>query len=100
MNLGADDVDVIVGTSAGSILAAALRRAVPLESVLAHQRGEMFAKPPNLADLDRESGRLPPLPRLGFGSPKLLASIARAPHRVHLQVAASALLPRGRARHH
>ena len=94
------EVDVIVGTSAGSILAAALRCAVPLESVLAHQRGEMFAKLPNLADLDRESGRLPPLPRLGFGSPKLLASVARAPRRVHLQVAASALLPRGRGRHH
>jgi NTE family protein len=93
------DADVIVGTSSGSILAAALRCAVPLEAVLAHQRGTAFEELPHLADLDRDSGRLPPLPRLRLGSPRLLVSVAMAPRRVHLQVAASALLPQGRAQH-
>ena len=92
-------VDMIVGTSAGSLLAAALRCAVPLESVLEHQRGGVFAALPHVAELDRDSGRRPPLPRLRLGSPKLLARLAKAPHRVHLQVAASAFLPQGRAQH-
>jgi hypothetical protein len=33
------------------------------------------------------------------GSPRLLLSTALAPHRVHPWVAASALVPQGRARH-
>jgi NTE family protein len=93
------DADIIVGTSAGSVLAASLRCGVPVETIVAHQRGVPLELIPDLADLDRDSGALPPLPRLRLGSPRLLASTARAPHRVHPWVAASALVPPGRARH-
>jgi NTE family protein len=92
------DVDVIVGTSAGSVLAAALRCGVGTDEIVTHQRGTAPAPMPHLSEFDRESGRLPPLPRLGLGSPRLLATAARAPHRVHPWVAASALVPQGRVR--
>jgi NTE family protein len=90
------DVRLIVGTSAGSVLAAALRCGVSADDIVAHQRGSaLVALPP----ID-SGGPLPPLPRLRPGSPRLLVSTARAPHRVHPWVAASALIPTGRARHH
>jgi NTE family protein len=84
-----DAADVIVGTSAGSVIAASLRCGVAVETIVAHQRGEPLA----------DSGAWPPLPRMRLGSPRLLVSTARAPHRVHPWVAASALVPQGRARH-
>jgi NTE family protein len=90
------EVDLIVGTSAGSVLAAALRSGVDVERIVAHQRGSALSGLPDLSQLDREAGPLPPLPRLRMGSPRLLATTALAPHRVHPWVAASGLLPRGR----
>ncbi len=92
------DVDMVVGTSAGSVLAAALRCGVEVDTIVTHQRGAAHLPLPHLSDFDRESGRLPPLPRLGLGSPRLLVNAARAPHRVHPWVAASALVPQGRVR--
>jgi NTE family protein len=94
-----EDAEIIVGTSAGSVIAASLRCGVPVETIVAHQRGVPLASIPDLADLDRDSGAHPPLPRMRLGSPRLLASTARAPHRVHPWVAASALVPQGRAQH-
>src|SRR6266498_223510 len=76
-------VDLIVGTSAGSALAAALRCGVAVDDIVEHQRGTA----------------LPPLPQMRVGSPRLLLNTALAPHRVHPWVAASALVPQGRARH-
>jgi NTE family protein len=94
------EADLIVGTSAGSVLATALRCGVDVDEVVAHQRGAAHVELPQLHELDRDSGGpLPPLPRLRLGSPRLLASIAWAPRRVHPLVAASALVPRGRAHH-
>ncbi|HEU4421424.1 MAG TPA: patatin-like phospholipase family protein [Pilimelia sp.] len=93
------DLDLIVGTSAGSILAAALRCGVSAAEIAAHQGGAAMVALPTLRELDRDAGPLPPLPRMRLGSPRLLASTARAPHRVHPWVAASALLLQGRARH-
>jgi len=90
------ELDLIVGTSAGSVLAAALRCGVDVERILAHQRGFALSGLPDLRQLDRDAGPLPPLPRLRLGSPRLLAKTALAPHRVHPWVAASGLLPRGR----
>jgi NTE family protein len=89
-------VDLIVGTSAGSVLAAALRCGVDVEGIVAYQRGFALSGLPDLSELDREAGPLPPLPRLRMGSPRLLAATALAPHRVHPWVAASGLVPRGR----
>lgn len=93
------DVDMIVGTSAGSVLGAALRCGVEVDDVVAHQRGIAFATLPHVGELDRDSGPLPPFPRMRLGSLQLLASTARAPHRIHPWVAASALVPHGRAKH-
>jgi NTE family protein len=94
------DAEIIVGTSAGSVLAASLRCGVSVETIVAHQGGTVLESIPGLAELDRDSGPRPPLPRIRLGSPRLLVSTARAPHRVHPWVAAAALLPPGRARHH
>lgn len=90
------EADLIVGTSAGSVLASALRCGVDVERIVAHQRGSAHSGLPDLSQLDREAGPLPPLPRLRMGSPRLLATTALASHRVHPWVAASGLLPRGR----
>jgi NTE family protein len=92
--------DLVIGTSAGSILAAVLRAGIDVETLVAHQRGAELAGLPELVDLDREHARgLPPLPRLRLGSPRLLLNAALAPHRMHPWVAASALLPIGRGHH-
>jgi NTE family protein len=93
-------VDLVVGTSAGSALAAALRCGVAVEDIVEHQRGTALALVPDLSEIDRDAGGpLPPLPRMRVGSPRLLLSLALARHRVHPWVVASALLPQGRARH-
>ncbi|HET6533857.1 MAG TPA: patatin-like phospholipase family protein [Actinoplanes sp.] len=93
------DADVIVGTSAGSVVAAALRHGLGPDDLIAHQDGTAGAQLPGPEDFDRDSGRLPPPPRLRMGSVRLLAAAAMAPHTVHPMVAASALVPQGRARH-
>ncbi|HKT02651.1 MAG TPA: patatin-like phospholipase family protein, partial [Rugosimonospora sp.] len=77
------DAEIILGTSAGSVLAASLRCGVTVDTIVAHQRGVVMAPIPLLSELDRDSGARPPLPRLRLGSPRLLASTARAPHRMH-----------------
>ncbi|HXP21655.1 MAG TPA: patatin-like phospholipase family protein [Streptosporangiaceae bacterium] len=92
------DVDMIVGTSAGSVLAAALRCRVGVDDLIAFQRGEaagVLQDHVNAVD----SGPLPPPPQLRVGSPRLMAASLLTPHRVHPWVGASAWLPRGRARH-
>ena len=92
--------DLIVGTSAGSALAAALRCGVAVEDIVEHQRGTPLTLLSHLSEIDRDAGGpLPPLPRMRVGSPRLLLSTALAPHRVYPWVAASALVPQGRARH-
>src|SRR2546430_17195788 len=72
-------VDLVVGTSAGSVLAAALRCGVSVDQIVEHQRGSALAELPHLSQLDRDGGPLPPLPRLRIGSPPLLASTGPAP---------------------
>jgi NTE family protein len=93
------EVDVIVGTSAGSILAVGLRHGLTPDDLIAHQRGTGGSDLPAPRDFERDSGRLPPPPRLRLGSARLLATAAFAPHAVHPMVAASALVPQGRALH-
>jgi NTE family protein len=91
------DAEVMVGTSAGSILTAALRSGVSAEELVAHQRGRLTTLPP-LGDIDRATA--PVAPRLGLGSPRLLTLAALAPHRVRPRVAAFALVPPGRGKLH
>ena len=90
------EAEVLIGTSAGSVLASALGCGVGVDSLLNHQRGITD----DLAldyDLDNDSGgALPPLPRLGFGSPRGMLSSALHPFRTTPMTALSAVLPRGR----
>jgi len=90
------ELDLVVGTSAGSIMAAALRCGVGVADIVEHQRGAQLVDLPHLSDLDQDAGPLPPLPRLRIGSPRLLARTALAPHKVRPWVAASALVLQGR----
>lgn len=92
-----NDVDLIVGTSAGSVLAAALRCGSSIEEMIAYQRGEaigVLRRVPAVAD-----GPLPPFPRWRVGSPPLMLASLLTPHRVYPSVGASAWLPHGRGQH-
>ena len=92
------DADVLVGTSAGSVLAAFLGCGVGVEVLLDHQRGIVNAEAPDISfDPDVDSGgALPPLPRPGIGSARGVLSAARKPWRVTPMGALSTVLPRGR----
>lgn len=94
----ARSVDVCIGTSAGSILAAVLGCGVGVDALLRHQHGIPLPTDPGIGwDHDRDSGgAMPPRPGIGVGSPPLLLRAALHPRRVPPLAAASALLPRGR----
>ena len=94
----ARDVEVCVGTSAGSILAALLGCGVGVDVTLRHQQGIPLPADPDISwNYDSDSGgALPPRPGLGLGSPRLLATVARHPLRLPPMAAMSAVLPRGR----
>ncbi|HEY2305355.1 MAG TPA: patatin-like phospholipase family protein [Streptosporangiaceae bacterium] len=93
------DLDLIVGTSAGSVLAAALRCGVGVDEMVAHQRGEAVG-PLEAAAVDGlTGGPWPPAPQLRLGSARLMLAVMLAPHRVYPSVLASAWLPLGRANH-
>jgi NTE family protein len=94
------DADVLVGTSAGSVLAAALGCGIGVDALLDHQRGvppDEETAPVFDYDLDRDAGGpLPPIPRPGIGSAKGVLRTALRPRRVTPMGAISAVLPRGR----
>lgn len=102
------EVDLVVGTSAGSVLGAALRCGMTVDELLAHARGAAPAEIapeldggdlPDMRTIERESGDgRPPLPLPWMGSPRLLASAVARPHRINPVIAASGLLPAGRGR--
>jgi NTE family protein len=102
------EVDLMMGTSAGSVLGAALRCGMTVEELVAHQRGAPPAEIgadldggdlPDMRTIERESGDgRPPLPLPWIGSPRLLVSAAAHPLRTNPMIAASGLLPTGRAR--
>jgi NTE family protein len=95
----AGDVDVIVGTSAGSVLAAALRCQAPVEEMMTWQRREATGMLAESVVLAARDGPLPPLPRWGLGSVRLALAGLVTPHRVPPWVGAKAWLPHGRGRH-
>ncbi len=91
-------VDVITGTSAGSVVAAALRCGVSIEEMVEYQRGQATGL---LSDpiLQVTDGPLPPLPTWRPGSLQLVRATLARPHRVHPVVLASGWLPSGRGQH-
>ena len=95
----AGDVDVIVGTSAGSVLAAALRCRAELGELMAWQRGQATGILRESAAIAALDGPLPPLPHLRVGSVPLARAGLLRPHQVPPWVAASGWLPYGRGQH-
>lgn len=93
------DVDLVVGTSAGSVLAAALRCGISVDEMVAHQRGEAVGVLAGSDVSDLTDGPWPLLPQLRVGSPRLVLNTLLAPHRVHPGVGASAWVLRGRGNH-
>ncbi|HEU0103106.1 MAG TPA: patatin-like phospholipase family protein [Mycobacteriales bacterium] len=87
------EADVLVGTSAGSVLAASLGAGIAVGDLLDHQRG--IPVPGIEFDHDAQSA-LPPFPRPGIGSPRGLVSTARRPFHVTPMMALTTVLPRGR----
>jgi NTE family protein len=89
------EADVLIGTSAGSVLASALACGVGVGELLEHQQGK---SDPRIAyDLDKDSGgAMPPLPRPFVGSPRGLVSSALRPWKVTPMGALAAALPQGR----
>lgn len=88
--------DMLVGTSAGSVIAAMLAGGVAVRSLLNHQRGEVAPDDfPFDYDYGVERAR-PPLPKLRVGSRSLLLRSALHPGRVPAMATMSAWLLEGR----
>jgi NTE family protein len=96
----AGELEFMVGTSAGSVIVAALRRGFTVDQMAAHQRDGPRGALAALGSPDLGCGSRPPRPRFRLGSPRLLLTGMRAPRQVHPWVLASACLPEGRAEHH
>jgi NTE family protein len=91
------EADIIVGTSAGSVLAALLGAGVTASELHDHQRG--LPLPHEVGrewNYDRSTGgSMPTRPRLGIGSPALLRRTAMRPRRVPPLAVLAALTPPG-----
>jgi NTE family protein len=90
--------EVLIGTSAGSVMAAFLAAGVPLRTIVHHQLG-LPVEGETPIDYDPDTGTggaLPPRPELRMGSRRLLLRAARHPRRYPPVAALSALVPRGR----
>lgn len=95
----AREFDNIVGTSAGAVLAGLLGSGVSVRELADHQRGEVSDGP--LADLqwDHDSdtgGSAPPRPKLGVGSPAMVARGLRQWRRMPPTAVLAAIAPEGR----
>ncbi len=91
----AREADVLVGTSAGSVLAGLLGSGLDVATLLAHQRGEVVDERFEF-DHDQDSGgALPPRPRLRIGSTRLVRRTLLNPRRYPPLAALSAWLPHG-----
>jgi NTE family protein len=92
--------DMIVGTSAGAVLAAMLGSGVHARDLYDHQKGlELDSGPLGGYEFDLDNatgGALPPRPRLGIGSRSLLVRSVRHPRRYPMSALISAFVPEGR----
>jgi len=96
----ARDADLLVGSSAGAVLAALLASGVSASDLLDHQRGRAAAGNP-LAQVSFDydtsvGGTTPQRPPLRVGSPSLLRKVARHPRQLGPMTALAAALPTGR----
>jgi NTE family protein len=94
----ASSADLVLGTSAGAVVAALLSCGVDIDSIRRHQLGMPLPEDPPIS-WNYESGTggaLPPRPSLFPGSPKLVWGGIRRPSSVSPIVALTGLLPRGR----
>jgi NTE family protein len=90
------EAEVVIGTSAGSVLAAFVANGVSVEQLLNHQRGITAPGDP-VVEYDHDATRaLPQLPKLGLGSARLLRSVARHPTKITPLGAVAGIVPRGR----
>jgi len=91
-------VDLLVGTSAGSVTAALLSCGVSVDEIRRHHQGVPGPTDPPIAfDYSSGSGRaLPPRPRLRPGSPRLFMDAVRHPRQTRAVVALAGVLPAGR----
>jgi NTE family protein len=89
--------EVVVGTSAGSVLSAFVSLGVSTEQMANHQRGTSVEGEPSVEyDYDGQAP-LPPRPRFGrLGSRALLLQTARHPRAVPPLAAIASVLPPGR----
>ncbi len=90
--------EVLIGTSAGSILASFLGCGVSTETLANHQAGVLVEGDPAI-DYDYQhegGGGLPPRPKLKLGSTNLLVNATLHPWKVTPMAALSAVLPQGR----
>jgi NTE family protein len=96
----ARDAHLVIGTSAGSILAALLGAGASPEDLWLHQHGKSPASGPlagQVFDYDNAAGgAAPPRPQAGIGSPRLIARSVRHPRRYPTTAVLSAFLPPGR----
>ncbi|GAA1150885.1 NTE family protein [Kitasatospora gansuensis] len=92
--------EIVLGTSAGSILGALLATGVQAADLRDHQRGlEIVTGPLAGIDFDYDTvlgGALPPRPRPGIGSPGLLRDVVRHPGEYPFLTMVSAVVPTGR----
>jgi NTE family protein len=87
--------DVLLGTSAGSVLGALLSLGVDVETMADSEAGRL-REDGLVLDYAKLGSALPPRPRLRIGSRRLLAVSARHPRQVAPLVALVSLLPQGR----
>lgn len=91
------DVDVLVGTSAGSMVAAFLAAGVTPAEQCAHQRGQPWGRLAEVA-FDYSLPDVRPAPLLpALASPQLVARCVRQPRAFGLHPLLAGLLPRGRS---
>jgi len=93
----ARDVQLVVGTSAGAVAAAALGCAVSVDEMRRHHQGIPAPDDPPIGFQYDTTGRgLPPRPGFGLGSPRLLLGGVRHPRRSRTLLTLTGALPTGR----
>ena len=89
--------ELILGTSAGSVLGALLACGVSVDVIERHHQGVPLPADPGIEwTYEDEAGALPPWPGWRPGSPRLVLDVVRHLRSTRPAVALSGLLPRGR----